>query len=196
MSLDVEPRTGKPTPPRRSRARWIVVAAAVVVVAVAAISSLVLWVGEDDDHADAPPPVPTPTGTPTGTPTRTAGPSGGASTAPQTKVTRLTLGANPARCMVPSVARLRQAALAFQATVGKIGQKTVILNVTDWKHADGFGGTDTVRVALPGATTEAPVTFESGKSYLVAATGDAQVMVCGLSGEATPDLTKLYAAAF
>jgi hypothetical protein len=201
MSLDVEPKTGTPSPPRRSRARWLVVAAAVAVVVVAAVSSLVLWLGEDDNgHTDgglradpsaAAPSTAAPSGQASQQPSAQATPSGG-----QGGVTRLTLSPQPARCMVPSVDRLRTAVLAFQGTVAKIGSKAVLLDVSRWLHADGFGGTNTVRIALPAKTTESPVTFRPGTTYLVAATGDAQVMSCGLSGEKSADLAKMYADAF
>lgn len=200
MSLDLEPTTGKPTPPRRSRARWMVIAVAAAVVVIAAISSLVLWLGENDKgHTDgglrpdsgasapattAPAPSASASGEPSASPGRTG------------DVTRLTLAPQPARCLPPSVDRLRSAALAFKATVGQIGRKFVVLKAQSWIHADGFGGTDTVRVALPGPRTDLPVTFQPGKTYLIAATGDAQVVSCGLSGVKTPSLTKLYADAF
>lgn len=199
MSLDMEPKTGTPQPPRSSRARWLVVAVAVAVVVIAAISSLVLWLGEDDDGPTAAPtPVPT-----TPVPTQPA-PSAAPSTSPsaaatgQPKTARLTLSPEPARCLLPSVVRLRTATLAFEASVDQIGPDHVLLAVRrdGWRRADGFGGTNTVRVDLPGARTDSPVTFAAGKTYLVAATGDGQVMSCGLSGVETPRLSKLYAAAF
>lgn len=201
MSLDMEPKTGTPQPPRSSRARWLVVAVAVAVVVIAAISSLVLWLGEDDDGPTAAPtPVPTtPVPTqpaPSAAPATSSSPSAAATGQPKTA--RLTLSPEPARCLLPSVVRLRTATLAFEASVDQIGPDYVLLAVRrdGWRRADGFGGTNTVRVDLPGARTDSPVTFAAGKTYLVAATGDGQVMSCGLSGVETPRLSKLYAAAF
>jgi hypothetical protein len=63
-------------------------------------------------------------------------------------------------------------------------------------YADGFGGTDTVRITLPPPSTIPMPEFEKGKNYLVAATGDAEVIGCGYSDAKTPKLQKLYTAAF
>lgn len=169
-------------------------AAAVVVVVAAAVSSLVLWLGEGDNSdtngggATQPPP--------SAAPPATTGPTTGPTGAAQPTVTRLTLAPQQARCLVPTAAGLRSAAVAFEGTVAQIGPRAVLLDVSSWLHADGFGGTNTVRVALPAAGTDSPVAFRAGRTYLVAATGDAKVMACGLSGVKTPDLSKLYAAAF
>lgn len=203
MSLDLKPTTGNPTPPRPSRARWLVIAVAAAVVVVAAVSSLVLWLGEGDNgHTDgglrADPSASAPASSAPAQPSSGASSEPPASSSPKAGggVTRLTLAPQPARCLPPSADRLSSAALAFQATVGQIGRKSVVLNARSWIHAEGFGGTDTVRVALPGARTDLPVTFEPGKTYLVAATGDGQVLSCGMSGVKTPSLAKLYADAF
>ncbi|MEX0426567.1 hypothetical protein AB3X52_02970 [Nocardioides sp. DS6] len=206
MSPSVAPRTEQksltPPPPRRSPVRWAVGALAAAVVVVAAVASVVLWTHEDskghpedDGGLKAAP---------------SSAPSAGASTAPSTgasatagpgatKPVVLTVVPQRGRCLLPSADRLKaSAALAFQGTVAEIdrGDHTAVLDVTRWLYADGFGGTDTVRVDLPAAGTESTPTFKVGHTYLVAATGEGQVMGCGFSGEKSGDLSTLYGRAF
>ncbi|MEP9382621.1 hypothetical protein [Nocardioides sp. KR10-350] len=196
MSLDVEPQTSTPTPPR-SPWRWVAAAVAVAVLVVAAAASAVLWLGEGDDghtdgglRADPSAAASTDTG---------AASDSASDSASGSQPLALTVTPQTGRCLLPSADRLKSGAtLAFEATVGEVDQSTgtAVLDVTKWLFSDGFGGTDTVRIALPARTTESTPTFAPGHTYLVAAGGDAQVMGCGFTGEKTPRLTRLYAAAF
>ena len=203
MSPSAPPRTDQqpstPTPPRRSPARWALGAVAAAVVVVAAVASVVTWTHEDSQgHSDgglrAEP------GTEVSTPAdqqSSASPSDAPSAAAKPVV--LTVKPQQGRCLLPSPDRLKDsAALAFEGTVAEIdaASHTAVLDVTTWIYADGFGGTDTVRVQLPAAGTESTPTFKRGHHYLVAATGHGQVMGCGFTGEKTGDLSTLYGRAF
>ncbi|MFT4083577.1 MAG: hypothetical protein QM638_13420 [Nocardioides sp.] len=195
----------KPWRPRP--AQWVAIVAALVVVIVAGVA----WFGRDEDStASQSGATPSGSTTVTVTATPTSSPSAASSTADSTStgpaqptstgaagVTRLTMPTAKTRCLVPTAALLRKnAALAFLGTVTKVGEKSVLVDVSHWVYADGFGGTGTVRITLPTVTTESDLTFTEGGTYFVAATDDAQVMVCGYSGQRSSTLRALYRSAF
>lgn len=190
MSVDVGPKTGMQPP--RSPWRWIAAAIAATVVLVAVVASFGL-LGSDDtaDDPDAKPASPTATVTETAPVPSPSAPAGGAGS------TELTVVADAARCIPPTSKWLsRNAALAFEGTAESVTETEAVLRVKTWMYADGFGGTDTVRITLPPPSTIPMPEFEKGKTYLVAATGDAEVVGCGYSDAKTPKLQKLYTAAF
>ncbi|MFI5622085.1 hypothetical protein ACIA03_01335 [Nocardioides sp. NPDC051685] len=190
MSVDVGPKTGMQPP--RSPWRWIAAAIAAAVVLVAVIASFGL-LGSDDtaDDPDAKPASPTATVTETAPVPSPSAPAGGAGS------TELTVVADAARCIPPTSKWLSQnAALAFEGTAESVTETEAMLRVKTWMYADGFGGTDTVRITLPPPSTIPMPEFEKGKNYLVAAKGDAEVIGCGYSDAKTPKLQKLYTAAF
>lgn len=197
MSADAGSETG--TPPR-SPWRWVaaVVAAAVVLVAIVASFGLL---GTDDDAEDpaAGPPSPTATVTETAPPPSESASGSASESAPSQGdgATELTVVADAARCIPPTAKWLAQnAALAFEGTVESVDKSAAVLRVKTWMYADGFGGTDTVRVALPAPSTIPMPEFEKGETYLVAAKGDAKVIGCGYSEAKSPKLQKLYTNAF
>jgi hypothetical protein len=110
-------------------------------------------------------------------------------------VTRLTASGVAVRCLAPTAGRLAGAQLAFEGAVRSIADGVVTLEPV---HFDAGPKTDTVEVRQPSGASEmlmgAP-TFEVGRTYLVAAS-DGQVLGCGYTGIATPQLQALYAEAF
>ncbi|MBB3091612.1 hypothetical protein [Nocardioides albus] len=190
MSDDVGANTGMKSP--RSPWRWVAAVGAAAVVLVAIVASFGL-LGSDDtgeDPAAAPP-------SPTATVTETAPVPSGSASAGGPAATELTVVADAARCIPPTSKWLSQnAALAFEGTVESMTKDEAVLRVKTWMYADGFGGTDTVRVVLPAPSTIPMPEFEKGKDYLVAAKGDAKVIGCGYSDVKSAKLQKLYTAAF
>lgn len=190
MSEDAGTNTG--TQPPRSPWRWVAAVGAAAVVLVAIVASFGL-LGSDDSAEDpeAGPP------SPTATVTETASPPASTPAESGPGATELTVVADAARCIPPTSKWLSQnAALAFEGTVESVDEGEAVLRVKTWMYADGFGGTDTVRVVLPAPSTIPMPEFEKGKTYLVAAKGDAKVIGCGYSDAKTPKLQKLYTDAF
>ena len=80
--------------------------------------------------------------------------------------------------------------VGFRGTVSAVGDGTVTLDVTDW-----YAGGDADQVVL--ATGDVPimaldgVEFVQGGDYLVAVQ-DGQVVICGISGQYSPELATLY----
>lgn len=204
----VEQKPSTPPPPRRSPVKWLMGALAAAVVVVAAVASAVLWSGEDDDttatkQTPASPPSASAGAGQSGAAQTGAGQAGaGQPSAGRSNTGRpiaLTVKPQQGRCLLPSPDRLKtSAALAFEGTVARVdaGSRTAVVDVTKWLFADGFGGTDTVRIQLPQAGTESTPTFEKGHTYLVAATGQGEVMGCGFTGEKSGGLSTLYGRAF
>lgn len=97
-------------------------------------------------------------------------------------------------CAPVSAAALAPAELAFRAEVSAIDGSTVTLHVLSRFH--GNVG-DSVAVAQGGesAVDGAPIVFETGIDYLIAANGTT-ILTCGLSGQASSDLTRIYSEAF
>ena len=196
MSVDVGPKAEMEPP--RSPWRWIAAVIAVLVVVVAVVASFGLFGsgGSADDPAAAPP-------SPAATVTETAPvPSSSApAEAEGDGGTELKVVTDAARCIPPTSKWLAQnAALAFEGTVVSVGPTSAgseaVLRVKTWMYADGFGGTDTVRIALPKPSTIPMPEFEKDKTYLVAAKGDAKVIGCGYSDVKGAKLQKMYTNAF
>lgn len=193
MSLDLDdPKAAaRPHPSRR----WWLIAVAAVVVVVAVVSAVVMWVQGDDGGPAAGPAVSSPASSspaPSTSPSAAQSPAS-SSTAPPAPRAAFTLAPAPARCMIPSATLLGRHPLAFEGTVTAIHGNAVSLDVSDTlagrvAHA--------VVVRRPPRTTETSVTFHPGHTYLLAAGADGAVAGCGFSGEKTPRLTRLYAAAF
>ncbi|MFD7073122.1 hypothetical protein ACFV9G_02835 [Nocardioides sp. NPDC059952] len=178
--------------PPRSPWRWVaaVVAAAVVLVAIVASFGL-LSADDSAEDPEAAPPSPTATVTETAPVPSSSAPAEGAG------ATELTVVADAARCIPPTSKWLSQnAALAFEGTAESVSESEAVLRVKTWMYADGVGGTDTVRIILPAPSTIPMPEFEKGKTYLVAAKGDAKVIGCGYSDVKAAKLQKLYTAAF
>ncbi len=178
--------------PPRSPWRWVaaVIAAAVVLVAIVASFGL-LSADDTAEDPEAAPPSPTATVTETAPVPSSSAPAEGAG------ATELTVVADAARCIPPTSKWLSQnAALAFEGTAESVTETEAVLRVKTWMYADGVGGTDTVRIILPAPSTIPMPEFEKGKTYLVAAKGDAKVIGCGYSDVKAAKLQKLYTAAF
>lgn len=108
-------------------------------------------------------------------------------------VTKLSLPGAAGKCRVPTAELVGAQPLAFTGTVSGIADGLVTLRTTRF-----FAGavTDLVTITEPDLTSsEMPVDFVVGKTYLVGAT-DGQVSICGLSGPVTGELQALYDQAF
>lgn len=164
-----EPRTGTH---HRNPLTWLVAAAAVAVIV--AVTAFVL------SQRDT-----------VGTSTT---PSGGED---QQSATVLTTSVEPAgRCMSPSPRALRGADHAFDGVVTRLSDGTATLDTSHWYVGDP---TRTVTVRAPSADMQAllaAVRFEKGERYLVAASDDGRVMLCGFSAAYSERLARLYLAAF
>jgi hypothetical protein len=169
MSLDVDEQ--RPTASHRHPARWWVIAGAAAVVVVAVVLAVVLAMKGGDRSA-------------TGSDPHAA--SGGALRA-------LRVPAAGGRCLVPSADLLARHPVAFEGRVSRVGADSATLTVA---HRFAGGPAGTVVVRRPPRTTEPGIAFVPGRTYLLAAGSDGTVAVCGLSGEKTPALARMYAAAF
>jgi hypothetical protein len=159
---------------RRNALTWLVAAAALVVIAV----GVVWWVSDDQAK----------TGVVAKPATSTAAQPAGA--------TELTAAPVSGRCLLPTAQLLAAKPLAFAGRVLGIADGVVTIHPTT-VYAGDPGEKVTVRGAVAPDTgaIEGDPEFEAGQDYLVAADGG-QVVGCGLSGPATPQLTALYAQAF
>jgi hypothetical protein len=116
---------------------------------------------------------------------------------PALSIVRLTGAGVAAKCVEPTAGVLASRAdLAVAATVGDIAGDLVTLRVTKvYKGAPA----DVIEVPQAPGASEGLMgsgSFESGKSYLIAAS-QGQIITCGYSGEAdAPGLQSLYDAAF
>ncbi|CUR55598.1 conserved hypothetical protein [metagenome] len=162
-----------PTEPGGRRGVWLLAVAAAVVIA--GVGGYALTSGTDGTSITPPP-------------------SAASSSGPTTT----DLGAPPAteaKCMVPNVAVLKGADLAFAGTVSSIDGDQVTLDADLWYVGDP---TDQVVVSAPSADFRAllsAVSFEDGQRYLVAA-NEGNVMVCGFSAPYDESLASLYGQAF
>jgi len=166
----LEDAMGTDAPARsRSPLTWVVAAAAAAVIGGVGLFALL-----DRDPGSAPPV------------------AGGAPT-----VTELTApSVFGGRCMVPTAEVLSGSDVAFDGTVDEISGGSVTLTPTRW-----YAGveTDLVTVEAPSTDLRAligAVDFRPGGRYLVAASDDGAVMVCGFSAPYDPQLAGLYAEAF
>ncbi|AZZ57006.1 sigma-70 family RNA polymerase sigma factor [Rathayibacter iranicus] len=103
-------------------------------------------------------------------------------------------GGPGAVCSPVTEAALAPAQVAFRAEVSGIDAAVVTLHVLD-RYAGEVGDSVTVTQAAESAIDGAPITFENGVDYLLAADGDT-ILTCGLSGPSSPELTRLYREAF
>lgn len=104
--------------------------------------------------------------------------------------------ARAGRCMVPSAEVLATKPVAFDGTVQSVEDGTVTLAPTRW-----YAGEPTARVTVEGPSDHLralvmSLDFEEGERYLVAASDDGDVMVCGFSAPYSDDLAAMYADAF
>jgi hypothetical protein len=105
-------------------------------------------------------------------------------------------GATSGRCLPPSAEVLSGAEVAFDGTVEDIEDGLVTLRPTHW-----YAGSPTDLVTVKGPSEElqqllVAVDFQDGGRYLVAASKNGQVMVCGFSAEHSASLERLYGQAF
>ncbi|MEP9363591.1 hypothetical protein ABLE68_11550 [Nocardioides sp. CN2-186] len=153
---------------------WLVAAAAVVVLLVGGIIGIKAATGDNASPTSAKP-------------------------EPAQTVTTLSApddGATHAKCMVPNAQTLAQMPTAFDGTVSVIDGDTVTLTTTKWYAGEP---TDVVKVTAPGEEWErllSAVHFEAGQRYLVSATDEGAVTVCGFSAAYSDDLSAVYAEAF
>lgn len=104
--------------------------------------------------------------------------------------------ARAGRCMVPSAGVLATKPVAFDGTVQSVEDGMVTLAPTRW-----YAGEPTARVTVEGPSDHlrslvVSLDFEEGGRYLVAASEDGDVMVCGFSAPYSEDLAAMYADAF
>lgn len=163
----------------RNRLTWLVAAAAVVVIGVGAT----LWARQLDDS--------------TGPDGAAAGPSvgGGASEGVSLRLTVAPTASG--RCLMPTPKLLADKPLAFAGRVlGVAGGTATLRPTTVYAGTPGDEVTVTAAVAPDtGGTPQSDPSFVAGEDYLVVADGG-QVVGCGFSGPATPDLQRLYDEAF
>jgi hypothetical protein len=155
--------------------RWLVATAAAIVV-IAAAAGIFFLKQNPDTHS----------GTVTAAPTATHN---------QT-VTRLTVTDNQAKCMAPSAELLtRSADIAFEGTVIGIKGDVVVLMPSKYFRGHGDGVIEIPQTSGASETLLGGTQFEAGQKYLVAA-NEGQILVCGYSGVASPELETLYNQAF
>jgi hypothetical protein len=174
------PETPEPSDGTRQRSplTWLAAAAAAVIIAGAGVFA-VLDRGEDSGSPAAGPD-PTPS---------TSAPSTTELLAPGAEV-------GSGRCLPPSADVLAGADVAFEGTVEEIEGDLVTLRTTRW-----YAGPPTDLVTVQGPSEDlqallAAVDFQDGRRYLVAATADGRVMVCGFSAPHSQRLEQLYGQAF
>ncbi len=118
------------------------------------------------------------------------------STADSAPPLELSAGAGDAMasCLVFDPAILAEMPLAFEGTTTAVDGDRVTLSVDRWFK--GGDAAEVVLVAPPGLEALIDgITFQVGSSYLISAT-EGVVNYCGFSGEATPELTAGFEAAF
>ncbi|TCL80059.1 MULTISPECIES: hypothetical protein [unclassified Rathayibacter] len=98
------------------------------------------------------------------------------------------------QCAPVTAEALAPSQLAFRAEVASIDDGTVTLRVID-RFAGDVGDAVTVTQAAESAVDGAPIVFERGIDYLIAADGDT-ILTCGLSAADSPELTSVYREAF
>lgn len=171
MSHDVLTESRETGTRGRGPLTWLVAAAAVVLIVGAGLFLVLDGTGDDPPPAADPPALTTTT-----------------LTAPDP--------ARAGRCMVPSAEVLATKPVAFDGTVQSVEDGTVTLAPTRW-----YAGEPTDRVSVEGPAEHLralvmSVDFEDGGRYLVAASEDGEVMVCGFSAPYSEDLAAMYADAF
>jgi hypothetical protein len=163
---------------QRSPFTWLVAAAAVVIIA--GVGAFTLMNRGEDSGSSLAGPEPTD--------------STGASSV--TELQAPGAGATTGRCLPPSADVLSGADVAFEGTVEGIRGDLVTLRATQWYAGSP---TDLVTVRGPSEDLQAllvAVDFQDEGRYLVAASNNGRVMVCGLSAEFSQRLERLYDRAF
>lgn len=186
----------------RRQLPWLAAAAALVVLAAISVA---LLTGGEPERAPGSAALPTTTTDrpteATGQPTATISKPTAATGQPtkgQPSVTRLSTSsdANSGKCRAPDAERLAATAdLAIEGTVlGVNGNEATLQVKRTWTGAR----TELVQITQTDANTAAllaGVVLKPGETYLIAS-ADGQVMICGFSGLANPELRALYDAAF
>lgn len=106
-------------------------------------------------------------------------------------------GAQQGRCAPPTAEFLSGADRAFKGTVTDLHRGRATIRVEDWYHGDDAA--ETVSVVAPSKTMQHlldAVDLVEGDQYLIAATDDDQVMLCGYTARVDPRLERLYEQAF
>ena len=184
--LDV-PETRQTGVHDRSRLTWLVAAAAFVLIA--AVGAFALVDRGDDD---------VPAAGPGSADTRSSSDPSTGSTGRETGETTVLsapAGVGSGRCAVASADVLARQTLAFDATVTALTDGLVTLEPTKFYAGEP---TDVVEVQAPPRVLSElllAVDFEEGERYLVSAV-EGEVSVCGYSGAWSPELERLYVAAF
>lgn len=171
MSHDLLTETRETGTRNRGPLTWLVAAAAVVIIAAAGVFAVL--------NRDEPTTPAAPTAEADATVTELQAPEPRA-----------------ARCMVPDAEVLGRQPTAFDGTVEEVRDGLVTLAATRWYAG---GSTDLVTVDASEdrfAPLMSSVGFEEGERYLVAASADGTVMVCGFSGRYDEQRARLYAEAF
>lgn len=104
-------------------------------------------------------------------------------------------GGAMASCLPFTVDYLADMSPAFGGTVTAVSDEQVTLDVERWYAG---GGASTVVLTIPPEAHAAligEIDFRTGSQYLITASGGA-VNMCGYSGEATPEMTAAFEAAF
>jgi hypothetical protein len=175
-TVTTEPRTDDAR--HRNPLAWLVAAAAVVIIA--GVGAFVLMNGSDDP----------------GAPVAGSDPTSSTNKDSVTELRAPGADATAGRCLPVTAAGLEGASVAFDGTVEEIKDGLVTLRATHWYAGDP---TDLVTVQAPSEDLQAllvAVDFQDGERYLVAATGDEQLMVCGFSAPFSQRLAGVYEQAF
>ena len=175
-TVTTEPRTDDAR--HRNSLTWLVAAAAVVIIAGAGV--FVMMNGSEDP----------------GAPIAGSDPTSSTGQDSMTELRAPGAGATAGRCLPVTAPALGGATVAFDGTVQEIEGGLVTLRATHWYAGDP---TDLVTVRAPSENLQAllaAVDFQDGGRYLVAATGDERLMVCGFSAPYSQGLAGVYERAF
>lgn len=172
------PETPTDSGRRRGPLTWLVAAAAVAIIA--GVGAFALLNGTEE----------------AGSPVAGPEPSGSTSASETTELQAPGAEAISGRCLPPTADVLAEADVAFDGTVEQIDEGLVTLRATRW-----YAGEPTDLVTVRGPSEElqqllVAVDFQDGGRYLVAASDNGQVMVCGFSSDFSPRLQRLYDQAF
>ncbi|GAB7002898.1 hypothetical protein JCM18899A_03690 [Nocardioides sp. AN3] len=166
---------------KRNRLTWLVAAAAAIVIAAGGSA---LWLSQSDR--------------PRSGGVLVTGPSPTSATHGPGAVSELTVSPAAGRCVVPTSEALAATPIAFKGTVLGVADGIATIRPTT-VYAGQVADQVTVSGAVAPETEggrEGDPAFVAGQDYLVAADGRSMVLGCGMSGPASPELTRLYAQAF
>lgn len=165
--IDTEPSTGSQPSPVRRGRRRVALVAGGVVAAAAAIIAVAVVMRDDSAPAS------------------------------RQSFAIADAGTTMSSCVAFDPSFLAEMPVAFAATVTKITDTNVTLQVDHW-YRSSTGDTDFVDLSLPAENTSAAldgVDFVTGQRYFVTAT-NGTVNGCGFSGPATPELQSAFDSAF